>query len=44
MKWWRRLNDWLSWRGVTWNDISYAIFALATLGALITLLTGIILQ
>jgi len=35
MKWWQELNDWLSWRGVTWNDIYYTVVAISTLTIII---------
>ena len=44
MKWWRKLNDWLYWRGVKWNDILGAGAALTTIIVLVVILTWAGLQ
>jgi len=31
----RKLNDWLAWRGITWNELSYIIASVSTLVALV---------
>lgn len=41
---WRRLNDWLAWRGLTWNDVSYAIVALGALTGAVSFLAWAVLQ
>ena len=41
---WRKLNDWLAWRGLTWNEVSYAIGALSALIGAVGFLAWVVLR
>jgi len=43
-KQWKRLNDALEWRGITWKDMGYVVFCLGSLSAMIALLLAALLS
>jgi hypothetical protein len=44
MKWWRKLNHWLEWRGIKWSDLLGASAAFGAIIVLIIMLTWAGLQ
>jgi hypothetical protein len=41
---WHKLNSWLEWRGLTWNEVGYALTIMLTLIGAVSFLTWAVIQ